>query len=143
MFGRLADLVERFEGGRRWQILGLLAAGPLSEAGLGRHFRFAPTLRWHLRELHALGLVAYSRRGARYHLVRPAVEALADFCTQLDEAIVEVEPAGRPAGRYGPLARARRHVIRTHKRPAGGPPIGGPPAGLNLARSATARWKPR
>ncbi len=97
MLGWVVDLVERLESGRRWQILELLAAGPLSETELGRHFRFSPTLHWHLRVLHALGQVAYSRRGARYHLVRPAVEALADFCTQLDESIVEEEPAGRPA----------------------------------------------
>jgi len=96
VLGRLADIVERLEGGRRWQILALLAEGPLSSAELGRHFRFSPTLRWHLRELHTLGLVAYNRRGARYHLVRPAVEALADFCTQLDQAAPDDAPARLP-----------------------------------------------
>jgi hypothetical protein len=114
VLGRLGELVEQLENGRRWQILGLLATGPLSEAELGRHFRFRLTLGWHLRELHALGLVAYNRRAGRYHLIRPAVEVLADFCAQLDEA------SGAPAERLafertdgsgpvvGPRAAGRR-----------------------------------
>ena len=92
MLRRLAEQIERVEGDRRWQILALLAAGPLSEAELGRRFRLRLTVGWHLRELHRLGLVAFNRRAGRYHLVRPAVEALADFCAQLDE------PSAAPAG---------------------------------------------
>ena len=106
MLGRLGGLVEQLESGRRWQILALLATGPLSEAELGRHFRFRLTLGWHLRELHALGLVAYNRRARRYHLVRPAVEALADFCARLDSAVLE--------RRADPRALERRPVAVHH-----------------------------
>ena len=85
MLRLLGELVEHLESDRRWQVLALIAERPMSEGELRRHFRFCLTLGWHLRELHALGLVAYNRRADRYHLVRPAVEALADFCTQLEE----------------------------------------------------------
>lgn len=94
MVARLADLIEHVERDRRWRILTLLAERPRTEAELRRHVRFGLTLSWHLRALHALGLVAYNRRADRYHLVRPAVEALASFCAQLDEeAGLAAEPA--------------------------------------------------
>jgi DNA-binding transcriptional ArsR family regulator len=96
---RLGALVERIESGRRWQILALLADGPRSGRELARHFRFPLTLGWHLRELRALGLVAHNRRAGRYHLVRPAVEALAEFCNQLDQ-----EPEGPVTPFPGPWA---------------------------------------
>ena len=92
MLGRFGDLLERIESGRRRKLLLLLARRPMTEAELSRHFLFPLTLRWHLRELHELGLIAYNRRADRYHLVWPALEELAAFCAELDQA-----PAGQAA----------------------------------------------
>ena len=88
----LGELLERVESGRRRRVLLLLAARPLSEAELGRHFFLTVTLGWHLRELHALGLLAYNRRADRYHLVWPALEELVALCNALD-AESEAAPA--------------------------------------------------
>ena len=93
MLGSLRGLVERLEGDRRWRVLELLARGPMSEAELGRHFRLPLTLGWHLRELHSQGLVAYSRRGNRYHLVWPALEALVGSTSELADQAALTAPA--------------------------------------------------
>ena len=90
MLAWLRSVVERLDGGRQLKILALLAARPMSESELAHHFRLTLTLGWHLRELHAMGLIAYSRRARRYHLVWPRVDALADFCAALDD---EAQPA--------------------------------------------------
>ena len=87
MLGWFGDLVARLEHGRRCRVLELLANRPMSEVELGSHFFLPLTLGWHLRELNHLGLVAYNRRAARHHLVWPALEALASFCSKLDSAI--------------------------------------------------------
>jgi hypothetical protein len=99
VFGWLSDLVERFDGARRRRILLLLAQRPMSEAELGRHFRLTVTLGWHLRELHALGLVAYNRRASRYHLIWSTLDELAAFCAELDDQPAPVAPvAGSQVG---------------------------------------------
>jgi hypothetical protein len=105
MLGRLEDLFERLASARRRKLLALLADGPLSEAELGRHFLFRPTVHWHLRELHGLGLIAYSRRADRYHLVWPALEELAAFCAELDAAPTSPDQTRAPASAPSPAGR--------------------------------------
>ena len=102
MLGRLGDLFERMESARRRKLLVLLARGPLSEAELRGHFLFPLTVHWHLRELHSLGLIAYSRRADRYHLVWPALEELAAFCAELD---ADPEPLRTTPASATPLGR--------------------------------------
>jgi hypothetical protein len=102
MLGRLGELFERLESARRRKLLALLARGPLSEAELSRHFLLPLTVHWHLRELHSLGLIAYSRRADRYHLVWPALEELAAFCAELE---ADPEPLRPTASSASPLGR--------------------------------------
>ena len=58
--------------------------------------------------------MAYNRRAGRYHLIRPAVEALADFCAQLGEASgapaerLAFEPADGGGAAVDPSAAGRR-----------------------------------
>jgi hypothetical protein len=94
--GFLGEALERLEGGRRQEILRLLAAGSMTQPELRRHFRFPLTVGWHLRELHALGLIAYNRRAGRYHLVRPALEELAAFCAEVADLAGRSEAADGP-----------------------------------------------
>jgi hypothetical protein len=107
VFGLLNRLVERFEPDQRRQVLGLLAERPMRSAELASHFRLPLLLGWHLRELDALGLVAYNRRAGRYHLVGPAVERLANLGHELVSLVVlSQRPAHRGTGPQ--LARAER-----------------------------------
>ena len=69
------------------------------------------TLRWNLRELHALGLVGYNRRADRYHVVR------------MGYSITKGQRGGRAGAKNraeaspGRLVRDNKRTMARHHRP--------------------------